>query len=140
MIRYLLDTDHLTLQEYGHAPLKARLAAHSPSGLAASLVSAEELLRGRLGILSRTLKSDARVRAYAKLIQTIQFVHTVAIVPFDQACEDQYQQLLSLRPRPGTQDLKIAATALAHNLIVVTRNLRDFGRIPGLILEDWSIP
>jgi tRNA(fMet)-specific endonuclease VapC len=140
MIRYLLDTDHLTLQEYGHAPLRQRLAAHPPDSLAASIVSAEEILRGRLAVLSRSSKSDARVRAYAKLLQTLQFLNSVNIVPFDQTCEAQLKQLLSLRPRPGTQDLKIAATALAFDLIVVTRNSRDFGMVPGLTIEDWSTP
>ena len=140
MIRYLLDTDHLTLHEYGHAPLRQRLAAHQPNEIAISVVSAEEVLRGRLAVLSRPLKSDARVRAYAKFQETLQFLNRVLIVPFDLPCDAQFQQLLSLRPRPGTQDLRIAATALCHQLIVVTRNQRDFGRVPGLVLEDWSAP
>src|SRR5258708_3525435 len=127
MIRYLLDTDHLTLQEHGHAPLRQRVAAHPPDEIAASLVSALEVLRGRPAVLSRPMKSVARVRAYAKLLETLQFLNRVGIVPFDPNCEQQFQNLLALRPRPGTQDLKIAATALACGLIVVTRNRRDFG-------------
>ena len=61
------------------------------------------------------------------------------VVPFDQAAEDQFQLLRSQKIRIGTQDLKIAAIALANNLIVVTRNQRDFGKVPGLTVEDWSV-
>ncbi len=39
----------------------------------------------------------------------------------------------------GGNDLLIAATALESGATVVTRNLRDFGRVPGLLVIDWSI-
>jgi tRNA(fMet)-specific endonuclease VapC len=138
MFHYLLDTDHVTLHEQGHPLLRQRLAAHPPESLAVSAVTVEEALRGRLAILARPLQGEKRVRGYAKLIETVRFFHAINIAPFDQASEDRFQSLRSQRLRVGTQDLKIAATALAHNLIVVTRNRRDFAQVPGLVLEDWS--
>jgi tRNA(fMet)-specific endonuclease VapC len=48
-----------------------------------------------------------------------------------------FQQLHTIRI--GTLDRKIGAIALANQLVVVTRNRRDFARIPALMLEDWSI-
>jgi tRNA(fMet)-specific endonuclease VapC len=59
------------------------------------------------------------------------------IVPYDQPAEDCFQQLHTIRI--GTQDRKIGAIALANQLVLVTRNRRDFARIPGLVLEDWSV-
>jgi tRNA(fMet)-specific endonuclease VapC len=44
-----------------------------------------------------------------------------------------------LRLKVGTQDLKIAAIALAYNIVLLTRNRRDFGRIPGLRIDDRSV-
>lgn len=41
--------------------------------------------------------------------------------------------------RIGTQDLRIAAIVISQNAILVTRNQRDFSRIPGLQFEDWTI-
>lgn len=48
MARYILDTDHLSLLQRGHVPLKAHLQAIASKQLAMTVVSAEEMLQGRL--------------------------------------------------------------------------------------------
>ena len=138
MIRVLLDTDHVSLQERGHLPLRARLASLPPGAIAVSVVTVEEMLRGRLAILARRSEGEARVRAYAKFLETVLFFSTVPVMPFDMACEQQFQALRAMRLRVGSQDLRIAATALVHNVVLVTRNRRDFEQVPGLMLDDWS--
>jgi tRNA(fMet)-specific endonuclease VapC len=138
MIRWLLDTDHVSLHERGHAPLRSRLVSIPADSIGVSVVTVEEMIRGRLAILARRLEGEARARAYAKLMETVLFFGSIPVVSFDLACEQQFQTLRSLRLRVGSRDLRIAATALVNNLILVTRNRQDFERVPGLMIEDWS--
>ena len=138
MIRWLVDTDHVSLHERGHEPLRSRLASVPPGVIAVSVVTMEEMIRGRLALLARRSEGEARVRAYAKFMETVAFFGSISVVPFDVACEQKFQELRSMRLRVGSQDLRIAATALVNNLILVTRNRQDFERVPGLAIEDWS--
>jgi tRNA(fMet)-specific endonuclease VapC len=138
MIRFLLDTDHISLHERGHPPLRERLEAVSPDLIAVSVVTVEEALRGRLAVLARHSSGENRQRAYAKLLETVRFFGSIQVVLFGARCEEQYQALRAQRVRAGTQDLRIAATALANGFTLVTRNRRDFARVPGLPIEDWS--
>jgi tRNA(fMet)-specific endonuclease VapC len=137
MLQYLLDTDHLTLYQHGHALVVQRMGLQPAGTVAVCVVTVEEALRGRLAALARAADGPARIRHYALLAKTIHFLTQVANVPYDQPAEDEFQHLRSIRI--GTQDLKIASVALANQLIVVTRNRRDFARIPGLTIEDWSV-
>lgn len=138
MIRVLLDTDHVSLHERGHLPLRARLASFAPDEVAVSVVTVEEMLRGRLAILARRSEGEARVHADTKLLETVRFFSTIPVVPFDMACEQPCQALRAMRLRVGSRDLRIAATALMHNVVLITRNRRDFEQVPGLRLDDWS--
>ncbi|WP_395094096.1 type II toxin-antitoxin system VapC family toxin [Armatimonas sp.] len=52
--------------------------------------------------------------------------------------EEIYRAMPASLRRVGSGDCKIAATALHYDLIVVTRNLRHFGQIPGITCEDWT--
>jgi tRNA(fMet)-specific endonuclease VapC len=139
MLQFLFDTDHLTLYQHRHPPLLQHLASYALADVGVSAVTVEEALRGRLAALTRAHDGRTRIRQYSLLLETVQLFAHLTLVPFDQASENQYQQLRAMRLRVGTQDLKIAAVALANNLGLLTRNRRDFGRIPGLRLADWSV-
>ncbi len=64
---------------------------------------------------------------------------TMPVLPFDTAAAVVFGGLQAQRIRVGTMDLRIAAIALSRGLVVLTRNVRDFGRVPGLLTEDWTI-
>ena len=61
------------------------------------------------------------------------------VLPFDDAAAATFESLRSQRVRIGTMDLRIAAIALSRKLTVLTRNVADFQKVPGLQVEDWTI-
>jgi tRNA(fMet)-specific endonuclease VapC len=79
-------------------------------------------------------------RVYARLVETVMFLSSTHILSFTEPAVAQYEQLRSMRLRIGTMDLRIAALALAlaHGATLVTRNVQDFQRISGLMIEDWT--
>jgi tRNA(fMet)-specific endonuclease VapC len=113
------------------------------SGLVAKLVNPTfSVVSGGIGTLAAVVAAALvwpQIRAYGRLIETVRFFATVPILPFNESCEIQFQKLRAHKLRTGSQDLRIAATAMVWNLTVVTRNRRDFEQIPGLAIEDWSI-
>lgn len=139
MPQYLFDTDHLTLFDHRHAPLRLRFNAAPPGSVAISPVTIQEYLKGRLAALARQTSGPPQVQAYANLVLSVALCQQFPLAPFDLTCDRHFQQLRALLPRVGTQDLKIAAVALVHQLIVLTRNRRVFGRVPGLRIDDWSV-
>jgi len=63
-------------------------------------------------------------------------------LPFDDSCAEWYGLIRAALSQQGAligpNDLMIAATALAHVDTLVTHNVREFSRIPGLQIEDWE--
>jgi len=135
---YVLDSDHLSLHQRGHEPLKNHLLAVQAEEFCITIVSAEELLRGRLAQIHRATRPDERIQAYHWLSKTIAYLCKFSILPYDSHAEAYFQTFLDRKIRIGSQDLRIAAIALSQNAILVTRNRKDFKRIPSLRIEDWS--
>ena len=61
------------------------------------------------------------------------------VLDFDEICADAYRTIVEACgfSRPWTIDRMIAATALVHDLTLVTTNPRDFRDVPGLSIEEW---
>ncbi len=65
-------------------------------------------------------------------------------LPFDDDAAEVFARIrFHLESRGmviGPYDLQIASIALVHQLTVVTHNVAEFGRVPGLTVEDWEVP
>lgn len=70
------------------------------------------------------------------------FVARFVNLPFDPPAAKEYGRLRLALERAGTpigpNDLMIASIALAHGLVLVTHNVPEFARVPGLRIEDWE--
>lgn len=70
------------------------------------------------------------------------FLAPYELLPFDRAAAGHYAEIRHALESAGTpigpDDLLIAATARARNLTLLTHNTNKFGRIPGLVTEDWT--
>jgi len=111
-----------------------------PEALAVTVVTAEEQLRGWLNAIRRGSSTSKVIWAYAGLHAAMDYFNSVYLLDFDQTAYTRYEDLRRQKIRVGTQDLRIAAIVLSVDGILVTRNQRDFAQVPGLILQDWTIP
>ncbi|MBI4705664.1 MAG: PIN domain-containing protein [Deltaproteobacteria bacterium] len=132
-MRFLLDTDAVSEPARRHPSRRfmARLAKYAGE-LAVSSISVGEIVFG-----ARRAPGGQRYLHY--LTETV--LPHVAVLPIDVAVATRYGELRAVLERGGTPladlDLLIAATALAHDLALVTGNRRHFERIGGLDLADW---
>jgi len=61
------------------------------------------------------------------------------ILAYDDLAATEFERLRQARIRIGTKDLRIAAICISNGATLLTRNLKDFGQVPGLRAEDWSV-
>lgn len=141
MYPYLMDSDHVSLIDRAGAEgrrIIARIAALPPDTVAVSLISYEEQMRGWMAEIARMQSVDRQLAVYARLDRMRNYYCVTPILPFDDKALAQFQSLWLRRLRVGTMDLKIAATALANEATLITRNTGDFSKVLGLQMEDWS--
>lgn len=138
MTLYVLDTDHLSLYGRNHPLLIARLQT-TQAQFTTTAINVEEQLRGRLAQIAEAKDEARQSMSYQRLTETVLLLSEFRILQYDEKSQAVYRALKSQRIRVGTQDLRIAAITLAHKGILLTRNLRDFEKVAGLLIEDWSI-
>lgn len=124
----------------GHAAVGNQVAATPANALFVTIVSFQEQVEGWLVQIRRAHNQQRLIWAYGKLHATLTYFSLLQVLAYDEAAADQFRSLQQQRIRIGTQDLRIAAIALTNGCTVVTRNRRDFERVSGLVVEDWTVP
>lgn len=131
-MRFMLDTDTcIALIKRKPAPVLRRLSALAPGEAGISAVTLAEL---RYGVE----KSAARDRNDRALDA---FVLPLEVAAFDEAAAAAYGAVRSALEKAGTPigplDTQIGAHALSLGAALVTHNVREFRRVPGLTVVDW---
>jgi tRNA(fMet)-specific endonuclease VapC len=138
----LLDTDHLSTLQWEEQPacdrLLGRLDQIPPDDVATSIVSFHEQVQGWLAFMNQARRPVQIVRAYGKLEAVWRSFLKMSVLSFDDAAQARFSELRRPCPRLGVMDLRIAAIALTTEATLLSRNLRDFRQVPGLLVEDWT--
>jgi tRNA(fMet)-specific endonuclease VapC len=133
-MRYLLDTDTCIAVMRHHALVLQRLTAVAPADCAISSITTYELYTG-----VEKCGDPAKELAKVNLLLT-----TVNELVFDgQAARESGRIRAWLESRGcmiGPYDVLLAGHARAAGLTLVTANVNEFGRVPGLSLENWQAP
>lgn len=130
---YVLDTNTISYYFRGDPQVAPRLQALPPKNIGVPAIVMYELQYGLLRLPKAAGKP--RLAALAAFLQPLR------VLAFDAACADQAARLrvaLETHGTPiGPHDVLIAATALRHEATLVTRNVREFARVPQLRVETW---
>ena len=128
---WMLDTDTLSdLIRNPRGALVQRLGSTEPDAVCTSIVVACELRFG-----AKRKGSDALTQRVEQLLSSL------TVLPLDEPADQHYADIRAALERAGTpignHDLCIAAHARSRGMTVVTPNIREFERVPGLRVEDW---
>jgi tRNA(fMet)-specific endonuclease VapC len=139
---FILDTDHFSLLEWGSGAvgqhLRERIRELPEGEVVTTIITFEEQTRGWLAFQARARTIEQQVNAYRKLKRHLDTYLEIRVLEFDAEAATEFQRLQRLRLKVGTMDLKIAAIALAREATVLTKNIKDFSRVPELRVEDWA--
>jgi tRNA(fMet)-specific endonuclease VapC len=138
MSLYVFDTDTLTLYRQSHPAVARNIIKHLSDDLATTAINVEEQLSGWYTMLRRVKQPPDEARAYQELADSVRLLATFLILPYPVSAIARYEQLLTMKLQVRKMDLRIAAIVLEHQGVLVTRNARDFQRVPGLVIEDWT--
>ena len=114
------------------------MAQHPFTDFYVTIVSFHEQVAGWYNYLNRARTAHAVVLAYRMFEGMLADFSVLQVLPFDEGAAAVYEALRKQRVRIGTMDLRIAAIALSRDFAVLTRNLIDFRKVPGLAVEDWT--
>jgi tRNA(fMet)-specific endonuclease VapC len=131
----LIDASILIESERGRLDLERHLTPRQQEEFFLSVITASELLHG----VHRAVQPEVRTKRSA-FVEAI--LERFPLLPVDLNTARAHAQLWATLAAAGMMigphDLWLAATCIAHGLTMVTANVREFTRVPGLAVEVWG--
>ena len=131
----LIDASILIEAERGRLELESHVAQRQEEEFFLSVITASELLHG----VHQAVQPEVRTKRSA-FVEAI--LERFPLLPVDIVTARAHAQLWATLAAAGqmigAHDLWLAATCLAYGFTMVTANVREFARVPGLAVEDWS--
>ncbi|SCB39187.1 type II toxin-antitoxin system VapC family toxin [Rhizobium multihospitium] len=129
-MKYLLDSNAVIALMKGHSSFVSELRRHKPQDFAVPSIVAHELFYGAY--------KGQRVAENLGRVEALQF-ETLDFDKEDARAAGEIRANLATLGTPiGAYDVLIAGQAMARDLILITRNVREFERVPKLRFEDWE--
>ena len=141
---YLLDSDHVVFLQRRGSPefrrMSLRMARFAVTDFYFPIISFHEHFLGWNTYVNRANSPAGVVHGYQMMQNLLTDFANWQVASFDQVTAAKFESLRQQRIRIGTMDLRIAAIALVHGYTLLSRNLVDFQKVPGLVVEDWTKP
>ena len=137
----VIDTDVSSLIHFAPKPdrsrLIGRLRGQYAGPICVSAITVEEQMRGWLAVISKAKLPAGQVIGYVSMLSTLEDYREFEFAQFTPPAAAIFTDLRRAFPRRGAADLKIAATAIAHDALLLSGNARDFAGLPGLRFEEF---
>jgi tRNA(fMet)-specific endonuclease VapC len=136
----LLDTNIVSLLHSGDPDIVKRVKGIKAEEVATTIITEVEILRARYDFVLKASDASQLSKAQAWLDTSKTLLKDMNIVPITEAAAREFDRLRAFKGlrRIGRADLLIACIALSLHAKLVTRNVRDFERVPGLRIENWA--
>lgn len=135
---FVLDTDTFTHLVHGHERVALR-RSQVTEDVVLTTATRIEVLQGRFASVMKAEDAEQLLLAQQRLAQSDRQLASFAVLPVDAMAAAGFKRLLGTKGlrRLGRADLLIAAIVLANKATLVTRNRKDFEKVPGLTIENW---
>ena len=135
----VLDTNHFSelVRDSQCAAALERKITESGGDVFVTIITGQESFEGWFALINRERAGRDQTKAYAQFLRSIETLVKFALLPFDADAARVFHRLKDQGVRIGTMDLKIASICIAHDTTLLSRNLVDFEKMPGLRVENW---
>jgi tRNA(fMet)-specific endonuclease VapC len=136
---YILDTDTLSHLYEGNQNVIQSIQRCADLEICTTIVTKIEMLRGRIDYILKAQANADLLKAQQRFHRTEELLAQIQILSINQSSIGCLVQLLATAKlrKIGRTDLIIASIVLSHRATLVTRNLKHFKQVPGLIVTNW---